>query len=287
MFILEKDTLKHKEATRRNLTENDKRDYSPSTLERMLNAGLNYLENLSNSTIQLEELDKVRCIGLAQNENVVLAHFLRNQQLEKDIIILKEKSSNEVNTTIKDNRELLSEIQAKLKNFENVGYTFKQKHKKDASSLSGKQSDRSSRNTNLETSTESFDSSDTIKSSEKRVKKYEEPVKNKEVKKEIVTTKIKESDAETISTETFEDQEDSMSTFHTTKKSFHTQTEDKYDNRSIDSDTSYDLNKSKEIEKQKSNKSFQKKKLPLIDSESEKDTDIITDIVTESKSKKK
>ena len=45
MFILEKDTLKHKEATRRNLTENDKRDYSPSTLERMLNAGLNYLEN--------------------------------------------------------------------------------------------------------------------------------------------------------------------------------------------------------------------------------------------------
>jgi hypothetical protein len=254
----------------------------------MLNAGLNYLENLSNSTIQLEELDKVRCIGLAQNENVVLAHFLRNQQLEKDIIILKEKSSNEVNTTIKDNRELLSEIQAKLKNFEKTGYTLKQKLKNDASILSVEKSDRSSRNANLETSTESYDSSDTIESSEKKiVKKFEEPIKKKELKKEeIVSVKKKESDAETISTETFEDQ-DSMSTILTTKKSYQTQTEDKYDNKTIDSDISFDNEKSKEIKKQKPNKNIQKKDLSFIDSESENsnDTNIITDIVTESKSK--
>jgi hypothetical protein len=256
----------------------------------MLNAGLNYLENLSNSTIQLEELDKVRCIGLAQNENVVLAHFLRNQQLEKDIIILKEKSSNEVNTTIKDNRELLSEIQAKLKNFENTGYTIKQKLKNDASIFSEEKSDRSSRNTNLETSTESYDSSDTIQSSEKkRVRTFEEPVKKEIIKEKIVLVKKKESDAETISTETFEDQ-DSMSTIHTTKQSYQTHTEDKHDNKNIDSDTSFDNKKTKEIEKQKPNKNIQKKELSFIDSESEnqdfsKDTNIFTDIVTESKSK--
>ena len=98
----------------------------------MLNAGLNYLENLNISTIQLEELDKVRCIGLAQNENVVLAHFLRNQQLEKDISNLKEKSSNEVNTTIEDNKNLLSEIQTilkKNKQIENMNYLKSRSHK--------------------------------------------------------------------------------------------------------------------------------------------------------------
>ena len=93
------------------IINNDKKDYSPATLEKMLNAGINYLETLGNSNVQLEELDKVRCIGLAQNENVLLAHFLRNQQLEKDINNLKEKSSNEVITTMKDNKHMLLEIQ--------------------------------------------------------------------------------------------------------------------------------------------------------------------------------
>lgn len=253
----------------------------------MLNAGLNYLENISNSTIQLEELDKVRCIGLAQNENVVLAHFLRNQQLEKDIIILKEKSANEVNTTIKDNRELLSEIQSKLKNFEKTTYNMKQKSRTDDSILSEK---HKSEKHSLETSTESFDSTDTIQSTEqvessRRIHKNEDAKKGG-VKAEVLHKNKKESD-DTISTETFEDQ-DSQSTIHTTKNTNQTQTEDRYDNnRSIDSDISF-KNKSKGSEKHKLNKNADKpKQLPLIDSESENSESFSQDseILTEMKSK--
>ena len=63
-----------------NLEEEER--YSPSSLERLLYAGLNYLDVLGNSAAQLEELDKVRCIGLAQQETVTLAHLLKNQQFE-------------------------------------------------------------------------------------------------------------------------------------------------------------------------------------------------------------
>jgi hypothetical protein len=54
--------------------------YSPSSLERLFNAGINYLDILNSSTLQLEELDKVRCIGVAQQETVALAHLLKQQK---------------------------------------------------------------------------------------------------------------------------------------------------------------------------------------------------------------
>ena len=50
--------------------------YSPSSLERMLNVGLNYLDTLASSQLHLEELDKARCVGLGQQETVALAAFL-------------------------------------------------------------------------------------------------------------------------------------------------------------------------------------------------------------------
>jgi hypothetical protein len=53
--------------------------YSPSSLERMLSMGINYLDTLNNSALHLEELDKVRCVGLAQQETVTLASLLKNQ----------------------------------------------------------------------------------------------------------------------------------------------------------------------------------------------------------------
>ena len=53
--------------------------YSPSSLERMLSMGINYLDTLNSSALHLEELDKVRCIGLAQQETVALASLLKNQ----------------------------------------------------------------------------------------------------------------------------------------------------------------------------------------------------------------
>ncbi len=41
--------------------------------------GINYLDTLNSSALHLEELDKVRCIGLAQQETVALAGLLKSQ----------------------------------------------------------------------------------------------------------------------------------------------------------------------------------------------------------------
>jgi hypothetical protein len=51
--------------------------YSPASLERLLNINMNYLDTLNVSAVQLEELDKVRCVGVAQQETVALAYLLR------------------------------------------------------------------------------------------------------------------------------------------------------------------------------------------------------------------
>ena len=55
--------------------------YSPRSLETMLSAGINYWDTLNVSAIQLEELDKIRCIGLAQQETVYLAHLIKTQHV--------------------------------------------------------------------------------------------------------------------------------------------------------------------------------------------------------------
>ena len=54
--------------------------YTPAALEQLLHAGLNHLDVLNLSALQLEELDKVRCIGMAQQETVALAHLIKSQK---------------------------------------------------------------------------------------------------------------------------------------------------------------------------------------------------------------
>lgn len=65
---------------RHELIDKDQLRYSPNSLERLLNVNLNYLDNLTMSELKLEELDKVRCIGMAQQETVALAHLIKDQQ---------------------------------------------------------------------------------------------------------------------------------------------------------------------------------------------------------------
>ena len=52
----------------------------------MLSAGINYWDTLNVSAIQLEELDKIRCIGLAQQETVYLASLIKTQQQQQQQI---------------------------------------------------------------------------------------------------------------------------------------------------------------------------------------------------------
>jgi hypothetical protein len=55
------------------------RRYSPNSLENLFNVNINYLDTLSMSALQLEELDKIRAIGHAQQETVTLAHLLKEK----------------------------------------------------------------------------------------------------------------------------------------------------------------------------------------------------------------
>ena len=66
--------------------------YTPAALEQLLNAGLNHLEVLNLSALQLEELDKVRCIGVAQQETVALAHLIKNQKTNETLLDQVKKS---------------------------------------------------------------------------------------------------------------------------------------------------------------------------------------------------
>lgn len=60
--------------------ENKELRYSPTSLEHLLKAGINYLDTLNTSAVQLEELDKIRCIGLAQQDTVALAQLIKAQE---------------------------------------------------------------------------------------------------------------------------------------------------------------------------------------------------------------
>ncbi len=68
------------------------RRYSPTSLENLFNVNINYLDTLSMSALQLEELDKIRAIGHAQQETVTLAHLLK----EKSNAMLKLKNDEKV-----------------------------------------------------------------------------------------------------------------------------------------------------------------------------------------------
>ncbi len=59
--------------------------YSPTSLEHLLKTGINYLDTLNTSAVQLEELDKIRCIGLAQQDTVALAQLIKAQETAQTI----------------------------------------------------------------------------------------------------------------------------------------------------------------------------------------------------------
>ena len=85
---------------------NEPKRYSPASLERLLNAGINYLDTLSTSAVQLEELDKIRCIGFAQQDTVALAQYLKEKQHvnnKQEIIAKPEKISKSRSSSLTSN----------------------------------------------------------------------------------------------------------------------------------------------------------------------------------------
>jgi hypothetical protein len=61
----------------------DERRYSPDALERQLNAELHLLDGVEASMKQLDNMERLRSIALAQQEVVSLAQVLRNVVLLK------------------------------------------------------------------------------------------------------------------------------------------------------------------------------------------------------------
>jgi len=58
----------------------DERRYSPDALERQLNAELNLLDGVEASMKQIENMERLRSVTLAQQEVVSLAQVLKNVQ---------------------------------------------------------------------------------------------------------------------------------------------------------------------------------------------------------------
>ncbi|CAF0778521.1 unnamed protein product [Brachionus calyciflorus] len=86
------------------LDSKEPKRYSPASLERLLNAGINYLDTLNTSALQFEELDKIRCIGFAQQDTVALAHYLKEKQGNKpDLANKNEKSAKSRSSSLTSN----------------------------------------------------------------------------------------------------------------------------------------------------------------------------------------
>jgi hypothetical protein len=56
----------------------DERRYSPDALERQLNAELHLLDGVEESMKQVENMERLRSVALAQQEVVSLAQVLKN-----------------------------------------------------------------------------------------------------------------------------------------------------------------------------------------------------------------
>jgi hypothetical protein len=59
----------------------DERRYSPDALERQLNAELHLLDGVEASMKQVENMERLRSVALAQQEVVSLAQVLKNVRL--------------------------------------------------------------------------------------------------------------------------------------------------------------------------------------------------------------
>ncbi|NWR56252.1 CE350 protein, partial [Bucorvus abyssinicus] len=71
--------------------------FSPAGLQHRLSAELNYLSAMEESVRQLSDVERVRGVSLAQQENVSLAQILKAQQQrhERDLALLKIKAEQE------------------------------------------------------------------------------------------------------------------------------------------------------------------------------------------------
>ena len=89
--------------------------YTPAALEQLFNAGLNHLDVLNLSALQLEELDKMRCIGVAQQETVALAHLIKSQKNNEVAALMEQQQQqqqqqNNASTNVTLNKILASKI---------------------------------------------------------------------------------------------------------------------------------------------------------------------------------
>ncbi|XP_048832644.1 centrosome-associated protein 350 isoform X4 [Brienomyrus brachyistius] len=71
--------------------------YPPAALQQRMSAELNYLEAMEESVRQLAAAERLRAVGLAQQEGVSLAHILKTQQQrhEQELLRLKLKAEQE------------------------------------------------------------------------------------------------------------------------------------------------------------------------------------------------
>nr|XP_023668925.1 centrosome-associated protein 350 isoform X4 [Paramormyrops kingsleyae] len=71
--------------------------YPPAALQQRMSAELNYLEAMEESVGQLAAAERLRAVGLAQQEGVSLAHILKTQQQrhEHELLRLKLKAEQE------------------------------------------------------------------------------------------------------------------------------------------------------------------------------------------------
>lgn len=184
------------------LTDTKEMRYSPSSLECLLKAGLNYLDTLNTSAIHLEELDKVRCIGLAQQDTVTLAHLIRDQQQQQiqnnqKIVIPKEINESESTTASSSSSSVISYDSGEFESNKTSTITKK-----------------SEKNTKKESIATSISLSSSSDETEKEDKKQDiTPIKKKK-EDSVIDTILDVNDKETLSINSFTtgDEEDEEGT---------------------------------------------------------------------------
>jgi chaperone required for assembly of F1-ATPase len=67
--------------------KSDERRYSPDALERQLNAELHLLDGVEASMQQVDNMERLRSVALAQQEVVSLAQVLKNVQYSINFLI--------------------------------------------------------------------------------------------------------------------------------------------------------------------------------------------------------
>jgi hypothetical protein len=106
--------------------------YTPAALEQLFNAGLNHLDVLNLSALQLEELDKMRCIGVAQQETVALAHLIKSQKNNEATSQIEQQLSNSSLNKILTSKNVENKI---VKEADNSTSSYHLKNKKQKQQL--------------------------------------------------------------------------------------------------------------------------------------------------------